>query len=132
MKRTLQLALLLLAGACNSTPEEPACNAQADADSDGVNDCLEDELGTNRDVADTDGDGFDDGEELDCVSNPTDADEACYACGWEHNDPGDLKSTGTDVGDVMANAKLPDQCGEMVDLWDFHGEYHVLYLTAAW
>ena len=30
-----------------------------------------------------------------------DADEQCYACGWEHNDPGALESTGTGYGEVM-------------------------------
>ena len=39
---------------------------------------------------DSDGDGFADADEVDCVSDPADANEQCYACGWEHNDPGNI------------------------------------------
>ena len=103
-----------------------------DSDADGLNDCEEQELGTDPEKVDSDGDGFADADEVDCVSNPADANEQCYACGWEHNDPGSLVSTGNDYGDVVGNVQLPDQCDEVVDLWDFHGEYHILYMTAAW
>ncbi len=104
----------------------------ADTDGDGLDDGFEVELGTDPNLADTDGDGFDDGSEVDCVSSPTDSAEVCYACGWEHNDPKSLVSTGASVGDVIENLELVDQCGELVDLWDFAGKYHILYMTAAW
>jgi len=55
-----------------------------------------------------------------------------YTCGWPRNDPGDLVSTGASTGDVIANFQGHDQCGELVDLWDFHGDYTVIFLTAAW
>jgi hypothetical protein len=106
--------------------------SEEDEDGDGLDGCAEEELGTDPDDTDTDGDGLDDGEEVDCVSDPTDADEVCYTCGWPHNDPGDLVSTGADVGDVAANMEFEDTCEEMVDLWDFAREYHILWLTAAW
>ncbi len=112
--------------------ENLPCSADLDSDGDGLDDCAEEELGTNPTNDDSDGDGFTDSEELDCVSNPLDVDEQCYACGWEHNDPGTLVSEGTREGDVIKNIELVDQCGDMVDVWDFHGEYHVLYMTAAW
>ena len=76
--------------------------------------------------------GFRDAEELDCVSDPLNEEEVCYECGWAHNDPGDLVSQGAEQNDVLADVQLIDQCGERVDLWDFYGEYHILYLTAAW
>ena len=126
MKRELIVTAMLFQG-CT---EKIDCSL--DSDSDGLNDCEEQELGTNPDSSDSDGDGFSDADEVDCVSNPADASEQCYACGWEHNDPGDLVSTGNDYGDVVANLQLPDQCEEVVDLWDFHGEYHILFMTAAW
>ena len=111
---------------------EVACSEDSDLDGDGLNDCEEEALGTALNMADSDGDGFSDAEEVDCVSDPLDADEACYACGWAHNDPGNLESTGDGEGDVIANLSLLDQCGETVDLWDFHGDYHIMYVTAAW
>jgi hypothetical protein len=119
-------SLLLVQTGCSE------CSEDKDADADGLNDCVELELGTDPEKTDSDNDGFTDLEEIDCVSNPLDGEEACYACGWEHNDPGTLVGTGSDVGDIMNNIELVDQCGEMVDIWDFHGEYHVLYMTAAW
>ncbi len=97
-----------------------------------MTDAQEVQAGTDPYLADTDGDGVDDCAELDCVSNPTDPAEKCYACGWKHKDPGNVQSTGTGVGSVMGNFTVTDQCGEQVDIHDFYGSYHILYHTAAW
>jgi hypothetical protein len=130
----LMAPLLFGVASCgeDSPDKKELCSADSDADGDGLNDCDEEDLGTDPAKADSDGDGYSDSEEIDCVSDPLDEDEACYACGWEHNDPENLSSTGSAVGDVVDNVQLIDQCGEMVDLWDFHGEYHIIYMTAAW
>ena len=128
----LFLASLALAlGGC-APPAEPTCDAEADTDDDGLDDCAEEELGTDPESDDSDGDGFADAEEIDCVSDPLDGDEVCYACGWKHNDPGTFESDGAEVGDTMANFELVDQCGENVSVWDLAGEYHILFQTAAW
>lgn len=50
-----------------------------------------------------------------------------YACGWECEDPGDLVGTSPlGLGETIPNGRFRDQCGEMVDLWDFHGSYLVI------
>jgi hypothetical protein len=108
------------------------CDAAADGDGDGLDDCAEAEVGTDPAVADTDGDGLSDGEETDCVSNPLDADETCYACGWQHGDPGTLQGSGSSEGDVIDNIEFIDQCGEAVELWDFAGEWRLMFMTTAW
>lgn len=108
------------------------CDDTADADNDGLNDCEEAELGTDPMSEDSDGDGLSDLAEFDCTSDPLDANDACYQCGWSKNDPGNLTSTGNSFGDVIDNIAMVDQCGEEVSVWDFHGEYHILYMTAAW
>lgn len=108
------------------------CDATTDADGDGLDDCAEEALGTNPQSADSDGDGFSDGEEVDCTSDPMSPDEQCYACGWSHSDPGDLVSTGADIGDTIVNIPLVDSCGEAVPLWDFAGTYHILFMTTSW
>ena len=134
-RHTLALSTLLLFAACDSktAPDTTACDASADSDGDGLDDCTEVEtLGTDPQRADTDGDGFSDSDELDCVSDPLDGDEQCYACGWKHSDPGTLTSTGAEEGDTIENLSLLDQCGEQVDLWDFAGGYHILFMTASW
>ncbi len=111
--------------------DPPECSTE-DTDGDGLDGCTEEELGTDPDSADTDGDGLSDGEEVDCVSDPLDATEQCYACGWPHDDPGTLEATGADIGDVIENIEFEDQCGELVELWDFAQEYHILFITASW
>jgi len=129
----LVLVALGLVGCPSQVPEtDPGCDAESDADGDGLDDCAEAELGTDPERDDTDGDGFADAEEVECVSDPLDGDEVCYACGWKHNDPGDLQSGGAEIGDTIADIALVDQCDEDVPMWDFAGEYHILFLTAAW
>ena len=130
MKQMVTL-LMVFSISCLSEKSE-VCSTEADSDSDGLDDCAEVELGTDPENPDSDGDGFTDNEEVDCVSDPSNSEEQCYACGWEHNDPHTLESTGSDFGDVMANFQLEDTCGDAVSVWDFYGEYHVLYMTAAW
>ena len=85
------LAALGLLGSCVSGTEgnggSGACNAFLDSDSDGLDDCTETILGTDPESPDSDGDGMTDAEEAACISNPLDAEELCYACGWVHGDP---------------------------------------------
>lgn len=52
---------------------------------------------------------------------------APYACGWECNDPGDL--VGVDPmapGETIPPGRFEDQCGDMVDLYDFYGSYLII------
>ena len=122
------MLLLLLACAVS----EAACDDALYADGDGLDDCAEEGLGTDPDAMDSDGDGWSDAEEQDCGSDPLDGGLGCYACGWERGDPGTLSSTGSGYGDTIANMTLHDQCGDAVPLWDFAGEWHIVFATAAW
>ena len=108
------------------------CDTSIDTDADGLDDCFENSIGTDPASDDTDNDGVTDATEVDCSSDPLDSTDACYACGWGKRDPGTLAATGSDFGDTIENVQLTDQCGETINMWDFYGEYHVLYLTAAW
>ena len=126
------LLLYLTACAGPALDDTGSLDCTADADADGLDACEERDLGTDSDLPDTDGDGTSDGDEVDCVSDPLDAAEQCYTCGWRHGDPGDLASTGAALGDVVENVPFLDPCEEAVDLWDFAGEYHILFVTASW
>lgn len=127
MKRSIfmTIAILSLSGCGGTDP-------MSDLDGDGIS--YEDEIaqGTDPDLMDSDGDGTDDADEILCGSDPMNVDEVCYQCGWKRNDPGRLASTGSDIGDLIENVQMTDQCGDNVSIWDFYGEYHILYMTAAW
>ena len=96
--------------ACSPTEDEEDAAAGGNIDTDGLVDVTED----------------------DCSTDSTDVAADCYTCGWRKNDPGTLVSTGSEIGDVIDNIAMVDQCGETIPIWDFYGAYHVLYMTAAW
>ena len=53
-----------------------------------------------------------------------------YACGWPTDNPGDLDTPWiASLGAVFPTAVLEDECGELVNLWDFHGRYLVIDST---
>lgn len=104
----------------------------SDDDGDGLTYQEELDLGTDPDIADTDADGMDDGTEVDCVSDPLNADELCYTCGWTHTSPDELDNIGPTDGDTVENIEFIDQCGETMPMWDLYGEYHIMLITAVW
>ena len=109
------LWLTVLAAGCVFGFTRSNCEEGLDIDGDGLDQCLERWVGTDEEIADTDGDGFDDGTEFDCISNPLDAGQVCYACGWPHANPGTLVGSGAAVGSRLAKLVLVDQCGEDPD-----------------
>ena len=109
---------------------EPDPNLNTDGDC--MTDLEEVAAGTDPTRVDGDGDGVSDCDEIACGANPVDAQEKCYACGWKRNAPDTLVSDGAAVGNIVDNIKLPDQCDEEVALWDFYGQYFIMYMTAAW
>ena len=130
MRCPLLMLPLMLTVACADSKDN--CSETEDLDNDGLVECQEIELGLDVENSDSDGDGLSDGEEFACKSDPMDPEDVCYSCGWIKNDPGNLSSTGSGIGDTIANFTLIDQCGDNVELWDFYGEYHILFMTAAW
>ncbi len=53
-----------------------------------------------------------------------------YECGWPTNNPGNLETDWLLQEDTtFPTAWLEDECGELVNLWDFHGSYLVLDST---
>lgn len=132
-KTAIASVLTLLAAGCGESKDEgiAGCDEVSDADSDGLNDCEEEALGSDPAKDDTDGDGLTDLEEVDCGTSALDADDTCYACGWGKNNPGNIQATGAGVDDIMENVTLVDQCGDRVNMYDFAGAYHVMYMTTA-
>ena len=134
----MRFSVLLLLLACgpnapdDGTAPTSECDPQSDVDGDGLDQCLEQELGLDPNLADSDGDGVSDDAELDCVSDPLDPDEQCYACGWAHNDPENLDGFGSEIGNTLADLSFYDQCGEQVRIHDFAGAYTILFMTAEW
>lgn len=132
--------VMLTVGCAADTPETVVwaptttqdCNPASDLDGDGLDDCMEAELGTDADHADSDTDGVSDGDEVACGSDPTDTEERCYACGWSRRDLGDLEAGDGTPGSTMPNLSLIDQCAERVALWDLAGTWKLLFMTASW
>ena len=122
--------------ACKASSEDTKAAKAPDPNLNSDGDCMTDleekAKGTDPKKVDGDADGVSDCDEIACGSNPNDAKEKCYACGWKRKGPGNLVSDGAAIGNVVANIALPDQCGEKVSLWDFRGQYFIMYLTAAW
>ena len=53
-----------------------------------------------------------------------------YSCGWPTDNPGDLQTDWLLAEDAtFPTAALEDECGELVNLWDFHGRYLVVDST---
>ena len=64
------------------------------------------------------------------LENPLQPRSEPYACGWPLNNPGDLETDWVLAMDaVFPTAWLEDECGEIVDLWDFYGSYLVIDST---
>ena len=76
-KTAIASVLTLLAAGCGERKDETIadCDEMSDADSDGLNDCEEEALGSDPAKDDTDGDGLTDLEEFDCGTSALDADE---------------------------------------------------------
>jgi hypothetical protein len=103
-----------------------ALDPELDSDGDGLPDVLEEELGTDPDLADSDSDGYTDFEEHDAGTDPLDSASVIYAGGWPYNPDKDaIEDPGWDSeaaeGRVLPRYLALDQYGDEVDLYDFAG-----------
>ena len=104
-----------------------------DADGDGLADGWEEENSIDPESSDTDEDGWEDGEEVFGFADPDDELDHPYIGGWERGPvPGDLESTGQEVGDIADDFRLMDQFGEQVSLWSFYGRVILVENVAEW
>ena len=67
----LSIAVLCLIGGSIAIFTAQAATAIVDTDADGISDTVEGRIGTNPNMADTDGDGFNDGQEIWAAFSPT-------------------------------------------------------------
>ena len=111
----------------------PGC-AAPDEDEDLLPDAFEQAIGTNYQIADSDGDGFDDGVEYLAYYNPQDKDDTPWEGGYQRlpspaNYPDDgheysrpIDGNGWREGDISQNWSADDQFHDMFDLHDFYGQ----------
>lgn len=123
-------ALFLLSlAACEGGPGGPL----PDEDGDGLADSWEEDESLDPESLDTDGDGWEDGEEVYGFADPNDEDDHPYTGGWPRGPiPADLESTGVAVGDIAEDFLLPDQFGDQVKLWSFYGQVVLIENAAPW
>ncbi|MBN1334411.1 MAG: hypothetical protein JXB39_00460 [Deltaproteobacteria bacterium] len=123
------LPLLTLLGACAA----PDLGIDIDSDMDGLLDDEERRLGTDPGLADTDGDGYNDGKETESYTDPLNANDHPLKGGWDMGScRWDIEATGNAVGDIAENFALIDQHNETVQLHDFcHKEILLIYGSAG-
>ena len=108
---------------------------EMDSDLDGIIDGVEVEQGTDPAKSDTDGDGFGDDEEDFLKTDPKD--RFSWAFGgtrWPDMRPyaDGVYGTGWNQGDVMPDAELIDQWGQVLELSQFYGYVILLDFSAGW
>lgn len=113
--------------------EAEVYNVDLDMDADGLMTSYEEEIGTNPENADSDGDGYDDGVELDKGFDPVDEEDHPYLGEYPiaRCDPG-ATTTGHRIGQIAEDFALTDQFGETVKLSDFCGKVVLLEASAFW
>jgi hypothetical protein len=126
--------LLVLAGCAGSGGNsEPV-----DTDGDGLTDAFEMEISSSDPlVADSDGDGFADGDEYLSFFDPTDGDDYPYAGEYPRLPlPKPLAKsigpTGWEQGDISDDWTGTDQYGESVSLHKFYGNVVLIEVAADW
>ena len=107
-----------------------------DTDEDYLLDDFEIAIGTNPELADSDGDGFTDAEEYLQYFDPMDEDDFPYTGGYPRLPlPEDIEDEGWDVGEVTRDwdaDDAQDQHGETINIHKFYGNVVVLDIAAEW
>ncbi len=111
----------------------------ADDDGDGLTNGEEDELGTDRDAIDSDGDGYSDFDEVQTDHDPLDSEDMIYTGGWPYNpDKDDMEDPGWEgrakEGNMVPRHVGYDQYGDTFDLYDMagHGKPIIIDISAEW
>jgi len=125
----------LLAAAALITFVLSGCGPQ-DTDEDYLLDDFEIAIGTNPELADSDGDGFTDTEEYLQYFDPMDEEDFPYTGGYPRLPiPNEIEDEGWDVGEVTRDWDADDsqdQHGETVNIHKFYGSVIVLDIAAEW
>ena len=104
-----------------------------DSDGDGLTDAFEDQIGTNPNSLDTDGDGYSDTEEHLHYFFADDSTDWPYIGGYPRQAiPENLPSGGDGVGSVPFNFEDTDQHGQALQFHRFYGNVVVVELAAEW
>ena len=107
-----------------------------DSDGDLLTDQFEIAIGSNPELADSDGDGFTDTEEYLQYFDATDPDDFPYTGGYPRLPlPSGIEDDGWEVGDVTEDwdeDDSEDQHGEIVNIHKFYGNVVVLDIAAEW
>ncbi|MEE2828463.1 MAG: redoxin domain-containing protein [Myxococcota bacterium] len=109
-----------------------ACGSP-DTDGDFLTDAFEALIGTNPELADSDGDGYSDSEEWLSYFDPQDRDDVPYEGGYPRGPvPEDLEDEGWEEGEVSRDWDAKDQHSDELRLQKFYGNVIVVDIGAEW
>jgi hypothetical protein len=139
----LLLTLSLGMFGCPATPngddddaDDDDAGPDPDGDEDGDGLTYQQEMDTggclDPDNPDSDGDGWNDGEEYNGNFDPCDPNDMPYVGGWGRDDCYDSFASAYVGGDIMQDAVLMDQYGDMLHIRDFCGRAIYMSIGAMW
>ena len=119
--------------------DDDTLDPQADSDGDGLNDGFEVQIGTSPTNPDSDGDGAGDAFEVLAYFRPDDAADKPFVGGWPRGPlPSDSEwaslsaESGWELYDFSGGWSLVDQYGDEVELRDFYGQVVLISIAAEW
>ena len=107
--------------------------APGDPDGDGLDTSFEEQIGTDPNDEDSDGDGYEDGEEYMSYFLPWDASDQPYIGGYPRGPlPDEIDGQGWHAGEITRNWTAQDQWEQELQLHRFFGNVVVVEVAAEW
>lgn len=124
---------LMLLG-CEEGPGGPGGpGGGTDSDGDGLYDSFEEEIGTDPEAEDSDGDTYLDGDEYLNYYKPWDDTDYPRVGDYpRYGQTDDISATGIEEGDTVSDFSADDQYADGLHLYEFYGNVVLIEISADW
>ena len=113
--------------------DDDDASGNQDPDGDGLTNDQEAQEGTDPNNPDTDGDGWDDGDEVHTyASDPNNEWSYPFSCHYPPGPGPQWQGQGWNTGQVMQDAVLLDKCGDQIHMHGFSGWGMAIFIGAEW